>query len=425
MIALIKDFALWAIYFAGFIILIISISGKVRYGLLFLMFIIPMQNVFLKLRPFPMGNQLNDIILIGMLIGWIVCKSSTGAPLFERTSYNKILFLYAIFTYFTLWHGSTYLGLPLPLDPADPRVQNWKNYMILPLLFFVTLNNIRDKKGLKSLFIFICLVMFLMDRYTVKQVSDITAWWNRTKISGTFVWLGANEVAAFYATYTFVILGVFLYAKNKILKALLGVLVGLNLYCDMFLFSRGAYLATLAGLFLIGIMRNKILLIAVILILIFWQSVLPQQVVERIAYTEQEEGQLDSSAAKRLNYWQESIEHFKQSPIVGIGYSVTTSIGSQHDTHNLYLRTLAEQGLIGLGFLLVIMLLALKRGLLLFRKASDMFFKGLGLGFAACVIAVIVGNFFGDRWTYIPLGAYFWVFLGMVERGNLLAETGA
>lgn len=422
MFVLIKNIGLVSIYLAGAIILLLSLTGKVKYGLWFLAPLIPLQNIFAKLQQFPLGKDFNDILLIGMLIGWILSKGFRREPLFHRSPYNKILFFYLIFTYFTLWRGSFFLGFPSPVDILDPRLQNWKNYIILPLLFLLTVNNIKDKKEMKILLILMCLTMFLMNFYMIRQISWMGSWISRTKIHGTFVWLGANEVAAFYATYTFVLSGLFLLVKQKWLKIMLVILILQNLYCELFLFSRGAYLATLAGFFVIGILRNKILVLPVILILIFWQSILPQRAIERIQYTEQE-GELDQSTQSRLTLWQESIEYFKQSPIVGIGFNVFSHLGLKRDTHNLYLRTLAEQGIIGLGFLLAIMLLALKRGFSLFKKAEDRFLKGLGLGFCACVVAVMVGNFFGDRWTYLQLGAYFWVFLGMVERGNIIAAN--
>lgn len=369
-----------------------------------------------------MGNNLNDFLLIGMLIGWLVYKNSIGKPIAEKTAYNKIIFLYLLFSYFLLWKGSFFLQAPVPFDPGDIRVQHWKNYMILPLLFLLVFNNLKDTKELKRLFTLMVISMFIMSYYTFNQIGSITAWWNRVKIQGTFVWLGVNEVAAFYATYTLVVLGVFFYCKNNLHKIILGILVLVNLYCDLFMYSRGAYMATLAGLFVTGVLKKRILLIPVILIILFWQVVLPKTVIDRINFSEHE-GQLDESAEKRLEFWQENIAYFKESPIIGIGYNVIGHIGSGRDTHNLYVRTLAEQGIVGLSFLLGMMILAFKRGLRLFNKADDTFLKGLGLGFCACVIAVLVGNFFGDRWTYLPLGAYFWVFLGMVERGNAISYS--
>lgn len=419
---LFKDITLYVIYVIAIIIFFFSLSGKIRNGFIFLIFLLPLQNVFMKLQELPFGKDIPNLLLLAMAFGWFFNRPSKNNKIFEKSSFNIILILYCFYTYFTLWHGTFYFGLPAPLSITDPRFQTWKNYMVLPLLFLVGFNNIKDKKELVRLFVFMCLAMVLMNRSTLVEIRDASSWVSRAKFHGSFAWLGANEVAAFYATYTFILLGVFLYIKRKSWKILLAVLIAMNLYCDLFLFSRGAYLATLAAFSLIGVFRNKIILVFVAVILLFWQLILPQKVVERINYTEQE-GQMDQSTEKRLEYWQESIEYFKQSPIVGVGFNVKTYIGSLRDTHNLYIRTLAEEGIIGLGFLLTIMFLALKRGLRLFKRAQDRFLKGLGLGFAACTLAVIVGNYFGDRWTYLPVGAYFWIFLAMVERGNLITDA--
>jgi len=420
--ALFKNLALYTVYLTAIIVFFLSFSGKIKYGFSFLIFLIPLQNVFLKLQELPFGKDIPNLLLLAMILGWFFDKISKGKQIFGKSSFNVLLIFYCFYTYFTLWHGTIYFDLPAPLSITEPRFQTWKNYMVLPLLFFVGFNNVKDRKELARFFVFICLAMVLMNRSTLVEIRDASSWVSRSKFKGSFAWLGANEVAAFYATYTFVLLGIFLYVKKNLWKVLLAVLIVMNLYCVLFLFSRGAYLATLAAFSLIGFFRNKIILVFVAFLLIFWQVILPQKVVERINFTEVE-GEMDQSAEKRIEYWQETMQYFKQSPIIGVGFNVKTYIGSQRDTHNLYIRTLAEEGIIGLLFLLTIMFLALKRGLRLFKKAQDRFLKGLGLGFAACVLAVIVGNCFGDRWTYLPVGAYFWIFLAMVERGNVITDA--
>ena len=60
---------------------------------------------------------------------------------------------------------------------------------------------------------------------------------------------------------------------------------------------------------------------------------------------------------------------------------------------------------------------------IIMETTKDNFFKGLGLGFSACVLAVMVSNFFGDRWSFLQLGSYFWVFLALVVRGNLIVNS--
>lgn len=417
MLGFIKGLAPLFLYIAGIVVLFIVLSGKVRYGLYFLVPLIPLQNVIDKLHPFPLGNNFNDVLLAGMFIGWLVSRGSSKEPLMGKSSLNFVLFLLLLYTYFSLWKGSFFLGHPPPIDASQPRLQNWKNYMMLPLLFFLTANNLRNEADFKKLFWAMCASMFLMNFYNVRQIDDMGSWISRAKVHGTFVWLGANEVAAFYATYTFVLLGIFFFEKNKRNKMILGFLILLNLYIDLFMFSRGAYAATLMAFLFIAVMRKRWLIVPIVLVLVFWQTVLPQKVIDRLTFSE-EEGQLDYSAAARLDIWEESLMYFQQDPITGVGFNVMSSVGMRRDTHNVFLKTLAEQGVIGFIFLLILMGTSFSRGMALFKRAESPFFKGLGFGFAACVLAVIVGNAFGDRWTHLPLGAFFWVYLGMVERAN-------
>ncbi len=407
------------IYAGAVAAFIASLTGRVKYGMYFLILFIPLQNVIMKLFTFPFGKDINDLLVLAMFIGWLVSKLSSGQRLFTPSSFNIILFLYLIFTYFSFWQGTLFLGLPLNCDLTVIRLQNWKNYMMLPILFLITLNNITEKKTLKRAIIFVCLSMFLMDRSVLSEVRYAGSWTSRAKFHGTFEWLGANEVAAFYATYTLVLIGLFLHERALKWRLSLGTIISLNLYCLVFLFSRGAYFAILAGLFLIGLAKNRILLVVILVLALSWQFILPARVIERLTFTEHE-GELDESASKRLDYWQESIEYFLQSPLIGVGYNVKSYVGSKRDTHNLYLRTLMEQGVTGVIFLIMIMILAIQKGLKLFRRSKDRILKGLGLGFAACGLAVMVGNFFGDRWTYLQLGAYYWIFLGLVERSNFI-----
>lgn len=421
MIAFLKNLAP-IIFYLGFIgAAIASLTGNVRLGLYFLVPLLPLQNVVNKLHDFPLGKDFNDILLLCMIFGWFISKASKSGRLLAKTSFTGILFLYLIFTYITLWMGSQFLHDAPPINPADPRVQLWKNYMILPLLFFITMNNIRDVKDMRNMMVVMCASMFLMNYYNVQQVADMTSWVNRTKISGTFVDLGANEVASFYATYTFVLMGLLFYIKEKKEKLGLLILIGTNFFIVLFMFSRAAYMATAAAFIFISFMKNKALLIIPLVLALFWTTLLPKDVINRVTFSENE-GELDDSAATRLVLWQQSIAYFQESPIIGIGFNVFGKIGLRKDAHNVFMRTLAEQGMVGFLFLITIMLLAMSRSWRLYRRARDPFLKGLGLGFCACVISNMISNFFGDRWTPLQLAAYYWVFLGMVERGNLIVN---
>jgi O-antigen ligase len=301
--------------------------------------------------------------------------------------------------------------------------------MILPLLFFLTVNNIKDKKRMQWLVSIMVFIIFITGLYFFKNYRYIgkTIFREEKRISGTLSYLGPNEWGAFHAHYFFVILSIFLVDKLKIIKRILFILAILfSVYSILFSYSRGAYIALMAGLIFISLVKKRIFVIPLILFFIFWQSLLPPAVVQRINQTQTEEGELDHSAQTRINLWETGLDIFNLNPLLGIGFNTIPFVGLEGgfaDTHNIYIKILAEQGLIGILIFLIILFLSLWYGWKLYKRADDTFLKGLGLGFVTCIIALMITNFFGDRWTYLPIGAYFWVFLGLVVRGNMIVDS--
>jgi hypothetical protein len=86
------------------------------------------------------------------------------------------------------------------------------------------------------------------------------------------------------------------------------------------------------------------------------------------------------------------------------------------------MKTLSEQGIIGLTLLAILFLKAFMSGSRLFRIGKSPFSRGLGLGFMGSVVAMIATNMFGDRWSYYAVGGYFWILWGLVDRGIVNAK---
>ena len=89
-----------------------------------------------------------------------------------------------------------------------------------------------------------------------------------------------------------------------------------------FLFSRAAYMATAVGMFLLFAFKKRVLLIPLVLILVMWQAFLPESVKERIEMTTSDYGELDLSSERRLHVWQDSLDLFFESPVIGVGFGV-------------------------------------------------------------------------------------------------------
>lgn len=130
--------------------------------------------------------------------------------------------------------------------------------------------------------------------------------------------------------------------------------------------------------------------------------------------------QFDSSAQDRLILWENALDLFKKNPVTGSGfdtYGFMGRVGGYRDTHNYYIKILAETGIIGIFFYIALLLKLFSSGLTLLRSSEDAFWQSLGLGFTALVASAAILNFFGDRWTYQQVDGYLWVLLGCVMRG--------
>ena len=415
---MVKSYVPLAFYCLIISFVLMALIGKLEWPLAFLIALLPLRNVIDKLHAFPLGKDVVDIFLISLLIGLVVKgMSNKNQKIFENSPINGIAVVLIIYTFISVLQGSVYLNDYELFSVSNPRVQIWKNFCVLPLMFFITYNGIREKKWIWRIVLIMCITMIFMDYYLLRQISYYGSLASRNKIKGTFVFLGPNEVAAFYNQYTIILMSVYFYMKKSWAKLALAGLIVLNLFCILFILSRAAYVAMFVGMIFLFAIKNKKLLIPLVLVAIFWQVALPEKVRHRIEETTNEYGELDASSANRLLIWDQSWEMFSENPITGVGLGVFSQMGFRlNDTHNIYLKILAEQGLFGMLIFLILLFILFIQGVRLFIGGEEDISKGLGLGFAVAIIVLMCNNVFGDRWTYMSLSSNLWVFAALISR---------
>lgn len=403
--------------------MLLSVFYKPLIGIFFLFPLLPYQNILTKMQSLPFGKDFTDILIISIMIGTLLHarknKSNHGGLILNNNInfYIPIIFI-ILSTFIGLIKSTLDTGLSFNLD--NNYFKDWKNYMLLPLICILTYKNIKDRKSFKFM-VTLLVVGIIGAAYSfyrelrwvdVAHFSDAS----RSKIGDFFVYIGANHYAAFSVYTLFILAGLLCFTRSGIKKLILLGTIFLLLRTILFTFSRGAYLGFLAGLFFLGLVKKRWLLVLFLILILSWQTIIPRAVVERIEMTKDDTGQLEDSAATRIELWQTAISMFKSSPLIGNGFNSFRALGYR-DTHNIYMKMLAELGIIGLLSFLYLCLSAFITSWKLFRHSRDDLFKGLGLGFATCVIALMVTNTFGDRWSYLPLGAYFWIIFGLIESG--------
>src|SRR5260370_17144331 len=104
------------------------------------------------------------------------------------------------------------------------------------------------------------------------------------------------------------------FLKRRKIKILCYVLVGLTVFATMYTFSRGAYLAILFSVFVLGVMKDRKLLLIGAIFLVTWQAVVPTAVRQRVTMTQNANGKLEDSANEPVNLWQAAEESILTHP---------------------------------------------------------------------------------------------------------------
>jgi O-antigen ligase len=237
---------------------------------------------------------------------------------------------------------------------------------------------------------------------------------------------GSNQTAAFLAQFAMFFWGFAQFAKQKKIKLFGYLLVAATLFATMYTFSRGGYLAVLCSVFVLGLLKDRKLLLILGVFLLTWQMVVPAPVRERVTMTKDSNGQLEASAQERVELWQNAEKSILHSPIVGTGFAtfqLGEHVGDLKDTHNWYVKVLVETGIIGLIIAFILLQQLLVMSYRLFKRATDPLYQGLGLGLLLATCSCIVANFFGDRWTYLEITGLLWVLAGAAIRATYLMES--
>jgi putative inorganic carbon (hco3(-)) transporter len=418
-----ETYAPLVLYIGMFATFLASVFWRPACGIYLLALTLPLQTGRYLLQPFPLGAQFVDILLLGTILGLLLQKK----PVVPKTNINWFLALFAVFCYLSLWEGSFFVNAPLPLWITDVRFSVWKNYVEMFLLALVVASAIKEKRQVQILLGLMVISVLLVNRsyYSTLSGRDLTHFSYSVRDAGPLGYAGVNGLAAFEAMVASFLLGVYAFTKKIYLKVGILLVVATCCYCLLFSFSRGAYLGLIAGMVAVGLFRSRWLLAAAVVIVLGWQLVLPVAVQQRIVMTTedaQEGQQFDSSAQQRIELWRDAMDLFKQNPVTGTGfesYSHLGRVGDFRDTHNYYVKVLAETGVVGLVLFVVLLWKLMRAGTTLYFDSPDPFWRSIGLGFMGLLISAIIMNFFGDRWTYQQVDGFLWILLGCVIRGLL------
>ena len=402
-----------------------SMFKKAEWGLFLLIFLIPQPNIWFKFLNFPLGSYYLNFIFLAVVFGLFIQNKGL-----VKNGNGKLILIFLLVSYIALWNSSMRFSLPYPVSFDNEMFKPWKNFAMMISMYFLGLSALRNEKNQKKAIVIMGAVLLIISIRSIESFTAGATFVQASRYGGPFetVGLGCNHLGAFIAEYAAFLLGLSFYETKAGKKLFYLAAVILSIHPLFVTYSRGAYVGALAALVFLGIAKKRSLIIFVVALVLFWQTMLPPSVVGRINMTETGEGNLDHASVVRLDLWNKAIDDFEQHPVFGLGFNgfQLSLQGAQFtDTHDYFLKILSEEGIAGAFLLLIVLSRAMLSGFRLVRTSGSRFHKGLGMGFLGCIAATIVTNLFGDRWSYIELGSYFWIIWGMVDGGLAMSQSQA
>ena len=393
----------------------VSLMGRPLLGFYYMIPFLPYRTMRDHFFGLPLGANVLTILILAVIVGALF----KGKRL-PKSSLYVIWLLCGVYLYFSMWIGTALGMAPAPLWLSDVNFLTWKDYMVIPLVFVAAGLVIEDRKTLKTVIAIVAIALLFIDRSCVLE--SLTRTWtsfDEDKRGGGPLGYGSNQTAAFLAQFAMFFWGVALFLKRRKLKLLCYGLVALTVFATMYTFSRGAYLALLFSVLVLGLLKDRKLLLILGVFLATWQTVVPVAVRERVNMTRSADGRLEASAQERVELWTNAERSIVRNPIFGTGYA-TFQLGEHvdnlKDTHNWYVKVMVETGIIGAILVALLLQQLLAMSFRLFRRATDPLYCGLGLGLFSATCSSLVANCFGDRWTYLEITGLLWVLAAAAIR---------
>jgi putative inorganic carbon (hco3(-)) transporter len=420
-----------------YLAMIVAFLGSVFHssiiGVYFLLPLIPLQTIRYRLTEYPLGASVVGVVLLGVILGQL----REGKPIFRRTPFNGIVVVYGVFTFLSLCMGSFSIDRPLPL-PGDPRFAVWQDYMMMPALLVTVAAVAPSKRQLQIMVLVMCLATLSLNKNFWNTISDrdFSSYSDDLRDEGGMGYAGTNGLAAFEAQSAALMLALASFERRPWPRFGYRALALFSAVCLMYSLSRGGYVAFFAGWVILGLLRERKLLALLLLFLFTWTVVTPPAVQQRVMMTyDEQHQQSDNSTETRFSLWENAMRVFESNPLTGSGFNTYAYMhlnkrtdggsGFYEDTHNYYIKVLAETGMVGLLIFAALLMQTLAVGVRLFRTAEDPFLASIGLGLIGWLACSAVANFFGDRWTFLQVNGYLWVLGGMASQALALEKEAA
>jgi len=367
--------------------------------------------------------RLEDFLLAVIGTSWLARNAvNKELGLFLKTPLNKAILFYVLAC--VLSTGFGIMAGRVELKTGSLFVLKYIEYFIV---FFMMVNHVRNTDQIKRFIICLfitCLIASLIGAFQIPGGGRISAPFEGeigepNTFGGYLLFMGC--VAA----------GLLAKADNSRTKHILTVLILCIIPPFLFTQSRTSYLAIVPALLVLGYMTDRRLIILGLLTISLMVSplFLPKAVKNRIMFTftqPEERGQiiigelrLDTSTSARLVSWKEALLNWPKHPLLGYGVTGYQFVDAQ------FPRVLVETGILGLTAFLYLLYSILKLTLKNLKEFKTPYFQGLGIGFLAGFVGLIVHALGANTFIIVRIMEPFWFFAGIITVWPVLERQQA
>lgn len=410
-------------YLGFWVAILLSLFRDPIYGLYYMIPFLPYRTMRDHFLEWPLGGN-----VLTILVACVFLSAFVRGKRPPKSALPWIWLAFGLYLYCSMWLGSVITTAPAPVWLSDMNFVTWKDYMLMPLIFVSAAMTIRDRKAVRTVILLTAFSVLMIDRSSL--MDSLTHTWgsfDENKRSGGPLGYGSNQTAAFLAQFAMFFWGLVRYLKRPKAKLAAYGTVALTVLACTYCFSRAAYLALVVCVILLGLLKDRKLILLAVVFMVSWQAIVPKAVTERVKMTKSDDGHLEASAQERVDLWQDAEQTFMRYPLFGTGFATFQygeHVDNLKDTHNWYVKVLVETGLVGFLFALALLWSMFATAWRLFRVAKDPLYGGLGCGLLICLASCAITNLFGDRWTYIEINGLLWVVIGAALRARQLTEEG-
>ena len=295
-------------------------------------------------------------------------------------------------------------------------------YMFVFFVAFYLSDRPENTKALLSLAVIIGTLMAVYGIYQwVFKVPMPGKWVDSAEAGTTRAWsitTSPNALGSQMAMMAAIALGLFIQEKSWSKRLLWLGAAGAMVMCLVFTGSRGAWFAFAGAIGIIGMLYDRRILIAGVVLASLAMLFVPA-VSQRITYLFTSEYMMKSSQSGRISRWFQAYDQMRNSPLFGSGLghfggAVAKRSYNTIYVDNYYMKTMAEMGLLGITLFVWLILKTLKEGYHSMKVLASPGLRFMAAGMFGGLLVIVIHNGVENIFEIPYLNIYFWLIAGLL-----------